>query len=161
MSERVKSRTLKRGAVIETPPEELKILEAVAEAVEEVDEGFTMKRSPWVMRIKGLNADIPLTGIKLPIFTTGMVDRGDLTIETINVPDLRLNSYFRSWLMKPTPRTIEIKVLHVDGAPIEKWTAEAIPGLMGFGELDTQDDAPWATQVAFSVTSVKIEPCTD
>lgn len=161
MSEKKRVRAPRKAAVIEAPPEELKILEAVAEAVEEVveeaEKGFTMKRSPWIMRIEGLSADVPLTGIKLPTFTSGMIDRGDLTIETINVPEIALNSYFRSWLMKPLPRKIEIKVLHSDGTPIETWAMQATPGAMGFGELDVQDDAPWVTQVAFSVVDVKIE----
>jgi hypothetical protein len=34
----------------------------------------------------------------------------------------------------------------------------AVPGAMGFSELDVQDDAPWVTQVAYSATEIKIEP---
>jgi hypothetical protein len=120
--------------------------------------GFEVKRPPWILRVEGLDLDIPLTGLKLPTFTTGMIDRGDITIETINVPEIALNSYFRSWLMKPLPRRIEIKVLDGVGKDVESWQATAVPGAMGFSELDVQDDAPWVTQVAFSVSEIKIEP---
>lgn len=148
----------KRAVKIEAPPEEQKVLEAVAEAVEAEADGFMVKRSPWLLRIDGLNLDIPLTGIKLPMFTTGMLDRGDLTIETFSTPDLSLNRYFREWMSKPLPRRTEIRVLHVDGSDVEKWTFNAVPGAMGFGELDLQDDSPWVTQVAFSISEINITP---
>lgn len=122
------------------------------------EEGFTVKRVPWILRVDGLDVDIPLTGIKLPTFTTGMIDRGDMTIETINVPEIALNSYFRSWLMKPLPRRVQLKVLDVTGKDIETWGMTAVPGAMGFSELDVQDDAPWVTQVAFSLSEIKISP---
>lgn len=123
------------------------------------EEGFTVKRPPWIMRVDGLNLDIPLTGVKLPMFTTGMIDRGDVTIETINIPEIALNSYFRNWLMTPRPRRVELRMLDGVGGDIEKWKLIAVPGAMGFAELDVQDDAPWVTQVAFSATEIVIEPC--
>ena len=122
------------------------------------EEGFTVKRVPWVLRVEGLDVDIPLTGIKLPTFTSGMIDRGDMTIETINVPEIALNSYFRGWLMKPMPRRLHLKIFDVVGKDVETWSMNAVPGAMGFSELDVQDDAPWVTQVAFSISEIKIEP---
>lgn len=139
------------------PPEPVEVI--VEEEVEEdgESEGFTVKRPPWIMRVDGLNLDIPLTGLKFPMFTTGMIDRGDVTIETINIPEIALNSYFRSWLMKPLPRKVQIKVLDGAGSDIETWSFSAVPGAMGFSELDVQDDAPWVTQVAFSMTEIQIK----
>jgi hypothetical protein len=128
------------------------------EELEEDEDGFIVKRPPWIMRVEGLDVDIPLTGIKLPMFTTGMIDRGDITIETISVPEIALNSYFRSWLMTPKPRKVTLKMLDVVGNDVEKWTMVGVPGAMGFAELDIQDDAPWTTQLAFSATEIKIEP---
>jgi len=128
------------------------------EELEEDEDGFIVKRPPWIMRVEGLDVDIPLTGIKLPMFTTGMIDRGDITIETISVPEIALNSYFRSWLMTPRPRRVTLKMLDVMGLDVEQWTMTAVPAAMGFTELDIQDDAPWSTQVAFSATEIKIEP---
>lgn len=122
------------------------------------EEGFIVKRVPWTLRVDGLDVDIPLTGIKLPTFTSGMIDRGDVTIETINVPEIALNSYFRGWLSKPTPRRVQLKVLDTGGNLIETWSMLAVPGAMGFGDLDVQDDSPWVTQIAFSINEVKIEP---
>lgn len=124
------------------------------------EEGFVVKRAPWILRVDGLELEIPLTGLKLPTFTTGMIDQGSITIETINIPEIALNSYFRSWLMKPIPRGLKIRMLHPDGKDVETWTMSATPAAMGFSELDVQDDAPWVTQVAFSVTGIKIEPVT-
>ena len=146
--------------------EEVQSVERVEiEAPEEIEEedddgggGFVVKRVPWILRVDGLDVDIPLTGIKLPTFTTGMIDRGDVTIELVNLPEIALNGYFRSWLMKPLPRRLKLQVVDVVGKPIETWGMTAVPGAMGFAELDVQDDAPWVTQVAFSVTEIKIEP---
>lgn len=139
-----------------TPPPE-PVDEVIEEDAAGESEGFTVKRPPWIMRVDGLNLDIPLTGLKLPMFTTGMIDRGDVTIETINIPEIALNSYFRSWLMKPLPRKVQIKVLDGAGSDIETWSFSAVPGAMGFSELDVQDDAPWVTQVAFSMTEIQIK----
>lgn len=139
-----------------TPPPEPPEEEVEEEATEET-EGFTVKRPPWIMRVEGINLDIPLTGLKFPMFTTGMIDRGDLTIETINIPEIALNSYFRSWLMKPLPRKVQIKVLDGVGSDIETWSFSAVPGAMGFSELDVQDDTPWVTQVAFSITEIQVK----
>ena len=122
------------------------------------ESGFVIKRQPWIVRIAGLDLDIPLTGLKLPLFTTGMIDRGDITIETINVPEIALNSYFRSWLMKPTPRKLTLKVFDILGVEVEQWTMSAVPGAMGFSELDIREDDPWVTQIAFSATEINIEP---
>jgi len=150
--EKKRSRKRKEPNVSQLPEvDDLKVNEIHEEG------GFEVKRPPWILRVEGLDLDIPLTGLKLPTFTSGMIDRGDITIETINVPEIALNSYFRSWLMKPLPRRIEIKVLDGIGKDIECWKASAVPGAMGFSELDVQDDAPWVTQVAFSVTEIKIE----
>ena len=150
--EKKRKRKIKEPTAAQAPEPE--VLEA-----EEADEGgFVVKRPPWIMRVEGLDVDIPLTGIKLPMFTTGMIDRGDITIETINVPEIALNSYFRSWLMTPKPRRVTLKMLDLVGDAVEQWTMVGVPGAMGFGELDIQDDAPWSTQVAFSATEIKIEP---
>lgn len=158
MSEEKKQKRKIKQPVESTPvdpptPEEL-------EADLEHEGGFVVKRPPWIMRVEGLDLDIPLTGTKLPMFTTGMIDRGDITIETINVPEIALNSYFRSWLMSPKSRRVTLKMLDASGAEIELWTMTAVPGAMGFAELDIQDDAPWVTQVAFSATEIKIDPIT-
>ena len=150
--EKKRKRRIKEPVASQIPePEEL-------EADEPHEGGFVVKRTPWVMRVEGLDVDIPLTGIKLPMFTTGMIDRGDITIETINVPEIALNSYFRSWLMAPKPRKVTLKMLDVAGIEIEQWTMTGVPGAMGFAELDIQDDAPWTTQVAFSATEIQIKP---
>ena len=152
-----KKRRKKMKDLATPPPEPVEVI--VEEEVEEdgESEGFTVKRPPWIMRVDGLNLDIPLTGLKFPMFTTGMIDRGDVTIETINIPEIALNSYFRSWLMKPLPRKVQIKVLDGAGSDIETWSFSAVPGAMGFSELDVQDDAPWVTQVAFSMTEIQIK----
>jgi hypothetical protein len=152
--EKKRKRKIKEPSVTQVPePEELDVDDGH-------EGGFVVKRTPWLMRVDGLDLDIPLTGLKLPMFTTGMIDRGDFTIETINVPEIALNSYFRSWLMKPLPRGVKIKILDVAGADVEEWTMTAVPGAMGFAELDVQDDAPWVTQVAFSATEIRIDPAT-
>lgn len=151
MSEEKKRRKKKDPIVAQ--PDELE----ESKVDEEHDEGFMVKRVPWVLRVDGLDVDIPLTGIKLPTFTTGMIDRGDVTIEIVNLPEIALNSYFRGWLAKPLPRRLQLRVLDVMGKDIETWGMTAVPGAMGFAELDVQDDAPWVTQVAFSVTEIKIE----
>jgi hypothetical protein len=152
-----KKRKRKIKEPVETAPVELPEPEEL-EADAEHEGGFVVKRPPWIMRVEGLDLDIPLTGVKLPMFTTGMIDRGDITIETINVPEIALNSYFRGWLMTPKPRRVTLKMLDGAGLDVEQWTMTAVPGAMGFAELDIQDDAPWATQVAFSATEIKIEP---
>jgi hypothetical protein len=150
--EKKRKRKIKEPTVNQVPePEEIDI-------EDELEDGFTVKRPPWIMRVEGLDLDIPLTGAKLPMFTTGMIDRGDITIETISVPEIALNSYFRSWLMTPKPRKVTLKMLDVVGNDVEKWTMVGVPGAMGFAELDIQDDAPWTTQLAFSATEIKIEP---
>ena len=110
------------------------------------------------MRVDGLNLDVPLTSLKLPTFTTGMIDQGTLTIETVNIPEIALNSYFRTWLMKPLPRRLQLKIVDVSGKDVETWSMLAVPGAMGFSELDVQDDSPWVTQVAFSISEINIEP---
>ena len=151
--EKKRKRKVKEPEVSQTPKiEDLEMDETHEEG------GFEVKRSPWLLRVEGLDVDIPLTGIKLPTFTSGMIDRGDVTIETINVPEIALNSYFRGWLMKPLPRRLHLKVLDAAGKDIESWHMTAVPGAMGFSELDVQDDAPWVTQVAFSITEIRIEP---
>ena len=119
---------------------------------------YVIKRPPWILRIDGLDVDVPLTGLKLPMFTTGVADRGDMTIETINIPEIALNSYFRIWLMAPLPRRVKLDILDAMGSKVESWSMSAGPGAMGFSELDIQDDAPWSTQIAFSVTDINIAP---
>ena len=64
-----------------------------------------------------------------------------------------------SWLMAPKPRKMELRILDGVGSDVEKWSLIAVPGAMGFSELDVQDDAPWVTQVAFSATEIRIEAC--
>lgn len=151
--EKKRKRKIKEPTIAQVPEVE----ELVADEEHE-EGGFEVKRPPWLMRIEGLDLDIPLTGLKLPMFTTGMIDRGDFTIETINVPEIALNSYFRSWLMKPAPRRVELRMLDGIGKDVERWTMLAVPGAMGFSELDVQDDTPWVTQVAYSATEIRIEP---
>jgi hypothetical protein len=155
-----KKRRRRKPILEEVQPVAQVEIEAPEEIEEEDDDGsggFVVKRVPWILRVDGLDVDIPLTGIKLPTFTTGMIDRGDVTIELVNLPEIALNGYFRSWLMKPLPRRLKLQVVDVVGKPIETWEMTAVPGAMGFAELDVQDDAPWVTQVAFSVTEIKIE----
>lgn len=155
MSEEKKRRRRKPSLEEAAPPQpETQLVDEVTDS----EEGFTVKRVPWVLRVEGLDVDIPLTGIKLPTFTSGMIDRGDMTIETINVPEIALNNYFRNWLMKPLPKRVQLKILDTAGKDIETWSMSAVPGAMGFSELDVQDDAPWVTQVAFSISEIKIEP---
>lgn len=153
-----KKRRRRKPVLEEAVPEPQPESVPAEDSVDEGEGGFVVKRVPWILRVDGLDVDIPLTGIKLPTFTTGMIDRGDITIELVNLPEIALNSYFRGWLMKPLPKRINLRVLDVSGRDIEVWGMTAVPGAMGFAELDVQDDAPWVTQVAFSVTEIRIDP---
>jgi hypothetical protein len=138
------------------PPPVIEEEEEDLEELEEDPEGFVIKKSPWIMKIEGNNQDIPLTGVKFPMFTSGMIDRGELTIETINAPGNRLNQYFRAWLSSPRPRKMEIRAVDPVGAPIETWTLQATPAAMGFSDHNVREDDPWTTQVVFTVSEVKI-----
>ena len=113
--------------------------------------------SPWVMRIAGLKLEIPVSAMKLPTFTTGMINKGEATIEIINSPELSLNAYFRAWMAAPSPRAIELDVLDSVGEKIELWKMSAVPAAMGFSEFSTMAEDPWSTQIMFSVSDIKIE----
>ena len=113
--------------------------------------------SPWAMRIAGLKLEIPVSAMKLPTFTTGMLHKGETTIELINSPELSLNAYFRAWMAAPSPRAIELDVLDSVGAKIELWKMSAVPAGMGFSEFSTMAEDPWSTQIMFSVSDIKIE----
>jgi hypothetical protein len=60
--------------------------------------------------------------------------------------------------MKPMPRKLTLKIFDVLGAEVEQWTMVAVPGAMGFSELDVREDGPWVTQIAFSATEINIDP---
>ena len=113
--------------------------------------------SPWAMRIAGLKLEIPVSAMKLPTFTTGMINKGETTIELINSPELSLNAYFRAWMAAPSPRAIELDVLDSVGEKIELWKMSAVPAAMGFSEFSTMAEDPWSTQIMFSVSDIKIE----
>ena len=113
--------------------------------------------SPWAMRIAGLKLEIPVSAMKLPTFTTGMINKGETTIELINSPELSLNAYFRAWMAAPSPRAIELDVLDSVGEKIELWKMSAVPAAMGFSEFSTIAEDPWSTQIMFSVSDIKIE----
>lgn len=113
--------------------------------------------SPWAMRIAGLKLEIPVSAMKLPTFTTGMLHKGETTIELINSPELSLNAYFRAWMAAPSPRAIELDVLDSVGEKIELWKMSAVPAAMGFSEFSTIAEDPWSTQIMFSVSDIKIE----
>ena len=113
--------------------------------------------APWVLRIAGLKSEILLTGMKLPTFTTGMISRGDATIEFANSPDTAFNTYFRLWMSVPTSRDITINTFDFDGMPIETWKMQAIPAAMGFSEFNIISVEPWVTQVAFTVSEISVE----
>jgi len=112
---------------------------------------------PWVLQIAGLKHQIQLTGMKLPMFTTGMISRGDATVEFANSPEFAFNTYFRSWMTSPTSRDITINTFDFVGTPIETWKMQAIPVAMGFSEFNIAADEPWVTQVAFTVSAISVE----
>lgn len=139
-------------------PEPELIEEEIVEGDDQEPEGFMIKKAPWVMKIDGSDHAIPLTGVKFPMFTSGMIDRGELTIETINTAGNSLNHYFRTWLGAPRPRKVEIEALDSTGLPLEHWTFSAVPAAMGFADHNVREDEPWMTQIVFSVSEVKIKP---
>ena len=113
--------------------------------------------SPWAMRIAGLKLEIPVSAMKLPTFTTGMLHKGETTIELINSPELSLNAYFRAWMAAPSPRAVELDIFDAAGEKIELWKMSAVPAAMGFSEFSTMAEDPWSTQIMFSVSDIKIE----
>jgi len=116
---------------------------------------------PWTLQIEGLDMLIPLSAMKLPMLSVGSADNGDMLVETLNVPGNTLNFYFNSWLRSPSYRNIRINVLDTIGTPLEVWKMEAKPSVMGFSQLNIQEDAPWVTQVVFVTRDIKIEPPED
>lgn len=141
-------------------PSRLKVKKAeVAPTAADLKEDAVMQLcAPWVLKVDGLAEGIPLTGMKLPTFTTGMVSRGDVTIEFMNSPEMALNVMFRSWLMSPSARSLEVNTFDAEGRAIETWHMQAVPIAMGFSEFSILSDEPWVTQVAFSVSDMKITP---
>jgi hypothetical protein len=121
------------------------------------EEGQMLLGFPWILRIAGLKHEIKLTGMKLPTFTTGMISRGDATIEFANSAEMALNAYFRLWMTSPTSRDITINAFDFTGNPIETWKMQAIPVAMGFSEFSVTSDEPWVTQVAFTVSEISVE----
>lgn len=131
------------------------------EAVEEIDEvedgAVVLKSSPWIFRVAGLDKDAPVTAARLPTFTTNMPKSGTLTVETLSGPGHALNRYFRDWIEKPVTRQVQLHVLDPVGDPIEVWSGDAVPIAMGFSELNVFEEDPWVTQVAFSLSNIRIE----
>jgi len=113
--------------------------------------------APWILRVAGLKTEIIVSAMKLPTFTTGMLSKGEATIEVANSPQMPLNAYFRTWMAAPSPRNIELDVLASTGEKIEVWKMSAVPAAMGFSEFSTIAEDPWSTQVMFSVSDIKIE----
>jgi hypothetical protein len=161
----------KRKSKSEAPPEEEKIEHKLIEEpvmlptdeAEPADdeEGFTVKRMPWTLRIEGLDVEIPLSGMKLPMFSLGSADGGEMLIETLNIIGNTLNSYLNKWLRSPSYKKLTINVLDPIGTPLEVWRMEAKPTVMGFSPLDIQDDAPWVTQMVLVARDITIDPPDD
>lgn len=135
------------------------------EGVEEVDcpdeipaGAAVLKQMPWSMKVEHLGTEIPITAAKLPSFTSGMLDSGDLAIETLNIPALSFNHYFRTWLRTPKPRMVELHALTTLGESVERWKMALIPIAMGFSEFDTTEEDLWTTQIAFSASDIEIIP---
>lgn len=124
---------------------------------QDLDESTEVLGTPWSLRISGLKLEIPVSAMKLPTFTTGMLSKGEATIEINNSPELSLNAYFRAWMAAPSPRAVELDVLGATGEKIELWKMNAVPAAMGFSEFSTMAEDPWSTQVMFSVSDIKIE----
>jgi hypothetical protein len=137
------------------------VLLSESDGEEEGEEGFVVKRMPWTLQIEGLDMLIPLSAMKLPMLSVGSADNGDMLVETLNVPGNTLNFYFNSWLRSPSYRNVSINVLDAIGTPLEVWKMEAKPSVMGFSQLNIQEDAPWVTQVVFVTRDIKIEPPED
>ncbi len=131
----------------------------VESEVDEVPAGaVALKQMPWSMKIEGLEAEIPITAAKLPNFTSGMLNNGDLAVETLNMPTCAFNQYFRSWLGLPRPRKVELHALTTLGESVERWKMNLVPIAMGFSEFDTVEEDLWTTQIAFSATDIEIVP---
>lgn len=139
----------------------------VLEEVKEVDDADldeipsgtgVLKQMPWSMKIEHLETEIPITAAKLPNFTSGMLDSGDLAVETLNMPALSFNHYFRTWLRTPKPRMVELHALTTLGESVERWKMALIPIAMGFSEFDTTEEDLWTTQIAFSASDIEIIP---
>ena len=142
-------------------PRSKSLLPVVVETIEDiivVDEPDNQPDiAPWSMRIAGLKTEIIISAMKMPTFTTGMLNRGDITIEVVNTPQIPLNAYFRLWMATPSLRAVELDVFDADGDKIEMWKMNAVPAVMGFSEFSTFAEDPWATQIMFSVSDIKIE----
>ena len=139
----------------------------VLEEVEETDDSevddvpagaSVLKQMPWSMKIENLEAEILITAAKLPNFTSGMFDSGDLAIETLNMPTLSFNHYFRTWLKSPRPRKVDLHALTTLGESVEHWKMVLVPIAMGFSEFDTTEEDLWTTQIAFSASEIEIIP---
>jgi len=127
--------------------------------VAEVPAGaVALKQMPWSMKVEGLEADIPITAAKLPNFTSGMLNSGDLAVETLNMPTSSFNQYFRTWLGTPKPRKVELHALTTLGESVERWKMTLVPIAMGFSEFDTMEEDLWTTQIAFSASDIDIIP---
>jgi hypothetical protein len=131
---------------------------AGAEEVEVPAGAVALKQMPWSMKIEGLETEIPITAAKLPNFTSGMLNSGDLAVETLNMPTCAFNQYFRSWLGLPRPRKVELHALTTLGESVERWKMNLVPIAMGFAEFDTVEEDLWTTQIAFSASDIEIVP---
>jgi hypothetical protein len=135
------------------------IKEAEESVEAEVPAGaVALKQMPWSMKVENLEADIPITAAKLPNFTSGMLNSGDLAVETLNMPTSSFNQYFRTWLGTPKPRRVELHALTTLGESVERWKMTLVPIAMGFSEFDTMEEDLWTTQIAFSASDIEIIP---
>jgi hypothetical protein len=123
---------------------------------EDTSEPFVIKRVPWILKVVGLDREIMLSGVKMPALQAGAPDSGDMLIEILNVPGHLFNGYINQWLKSPSKRKIEIQALDQSGTPLETWSLDAIPTVMGFAPIDIKDDAPWVTQVVFKASDISI-----
>lgn len=133
------------------------VIEPVEEAEDDLEGALVLKSSPWIFRVAGLEQDAPVTAARLPTFTTNMPKSGTLTIETLSGPGHALNRYFRDWVEKPLVRQVQLVILDPTGVPIETWSGDAVPIAMGFSEHNVFEEDPWVTQVAFSLSNIRIE----
>jgi hypothetical protein len=134
--------------------------QASGEVQDEEDDmsgAMVVKSSPWSLKIDGLNDEIPVTGARLPTFTSNMPNSGAIAIETMSAPGHALNRHFMDWLAKPVIKSICLRVLDPVGETIELWHAKAVPLAMGFSELNIFEEEPFVTQFALTLSDIKIE----
>ena len=123
----------------------------------ESEEGsYEIKRVPWKLKIDGLDAEIVLTGLKLPMFQSGAAEGGDMMIEYPNMPGHLFNKFMNSWLRVPQSKKITVECYDPGGVPLENWEMTVVPAVMGCSPLNVKDDSPWVTQIIFKASSISI-----